>query len=65
MRKIWLLNIIFIIVEIIAFIPLTIAVFGDMNPDIITISAVILGLGMVGNFICVIIRAIRESKGGS
>jgi hypothetical protein len=33
MSKVHLLNIIFLIVEIIAFIPLTIEVFGDMNPD--------------------------------
>ena len=40
------LNIIFLIVEVIAFIRLTIEVFGDMNPDVLTISAVIFGIGL-------------------
>ncbi len=62
MSKVHLLNVIFLIVEIIAFIPLTIEVFGDMNPDVLTISAIVFGVGMVGNCICAIVRAIRESK---
>lgn len=62
MSKVHLLNIIFLIVEIIAFIPLTIEVFGDMKPDVLTISTIIFGVGMVGNCICVIARAIREPK---
>ncbi len=62
MRKVHLWNIIFLIVEIIAFIPLTAAVFGDRNPDILMISAIIFGAGMVGNCVCVIMRAIGESK---
>ncbi len=62
MSKVYLLNIIFLIVEIFAFILLTIEVFGDMNPDVLTISAIIFGVGMVGNCICVIVRAIHESK---
>ena len=62
MNKVHLLSIIFLIVEVIAFIPLTIEVFGDMNPDVIAISAIVLGAGMVGNCICTIVRAIRKSK---
>lgn len=62
MGKVRLLNVIFLIVEVIAFIPLTIEVFGDMNPDVLTISAIVFGVGMVGNCICAIVRAIRESK---
>ncbi len=62
MSKAYLLNFLFLIVEIIAFIPLTIEVFGDMDPNVLTISAIVFGVGMVGNCICVIVRAIRESK---
>ena len=62
MSKVHLLSIIFLVVEVIAFIPLTIEVFGDMNPDIITISAIVLGVGMVGNCICTIVRVIHKSK---
>lgn len=56
------LNIIFLIVEVIAFIRLTIEVFGDMNPDVLTISAVIFGIGLAGNCIFTIVGAIREMK---
>ena len=56
------LNIIFLIVEVIAFIRLTIEVFGDMNPDVLTISAVVFGIGLAGNCIFTIVGAIREMK---
>lgn len=62
MKKIRLLNIIFMIAALIATIPLTIEVFGDMNPDIIMISAIIIGIGLAGNLVCVVARAIMESK---
>ena len=62
MSKVHLLNVIFLIVEVIAFIPLMIEVFGDMNPDVLTVSAIVFGIGMVGNCICAIVRAICESK---
>ena len=62
MSKLSMLNIVFIVIEIIAFIPLTIEVFGDMDPDIITISAVIFGVGMIGACICSFIRAVSKIK---
>ncbi len=62
MKKIHLLNITFLIAALIATFPLTIEVFGDMNPDVIKISAIIIGIGLAGNLICAIIRAIAESK---
>lgn len=62
MNKANLSNIIFLIVEIIAFIRLTIEVFGDMNPDVLTISAIVFGVGMIGNCIFMIVRVIRKSK---
>ena len=40
MRKVYLLNVFFLIAEVISFIPLTIEIFGDMNPDIIIKSAI-------------------------
>ena len=60
MNKVHLLNIVFLIVEVIAFIPLTIEVFGDMKPDVLTISAVIFGIGLAGNCIFTIVRVIRK-----
>ena len=62
MKKINLLNRIFLIVALIAMIPLTIEVFGDRNPNVIRISAILIGIGLAGNLICAIIRAIVESK---
>lgn len=62
MSKAYLLNFLFLIVEIIAFISLTIEVLGDMDPNVLTISSIVFWVGMVGNCICVIVRAIRESK---
>lgn len=62
MNKVRLLNFIFLIIEIMAFIPLTIEVFGDMNPNVLTISAIIFGIGMIGNCICVIVKDIRELR---
>lgn len=62
MSKLRLLSIIFISVAFIAWIPLTIEVFGDINPDVIIISASIFGVGIIGACTCSIIRAIRELK---
>lgn len=62
MNKVHFLSVIFLIVAVIAFIPLTTEVFGDMNPDVLTISAIVCGVGMVGSGICTIVRVIRELK---
>ena len=62
MNKVYVLQIIFIIVQVFAVIPLTAAVFGDMNPDIISASAIVIWVGILGNTICAIIRAVQESK---
>ncbi len=62
MNKVNILNIIFLIVEIIAFIRLTIEVFGDRNPDVLTTFAIIFGIGVAGNCIFTIVRAILELK---
>ncbi len=56
------MNIIFLIVEVIAFIRLTIDVFGDMNPEVLTISAIIFGIGLAGNCIFTIVRVLCELK---
>ena len=62
MNKVYVLQIIFIIIQVFAAIQLTAAVFGDMNPDIISASAIVIWVGMLGNMICAIIRAVQESK---
>ncbi len=56
------MNIIFLIIEVIAFIRLTIEIFGNMNPDVITVSAIIFGIGLAGNCIFTIVIVIRELK---
>ena len=63
MSKLYTLNIVFLIVSIIAFIPLTIEVFGGMNSDIMIVSVCVMGIGILGNSICAIIRVIRKFAG--
>lgn len=62
MRKVHWLSVIFLMVQVLAFIPLTVEVFGDKNPQVLTISAIIFGVGMIGNGICVIVKANHELK---
>lgn len=62
MDKVRVLQIVFLFVQIIAFIPLTAEIFGKMNPDVISVSAAAVGAGLCGNMICAIIRAVRELK---
>ena len=62
MSKMHLASIIFLIVEVIALIPLTVEIFGDMNTDIITISAAVFFIGLIGNCVCSFIRAVSERK---
>lgn len=62
MKRLRLLSIIFIFIAIIAFIPLTIEVFGDMKLNVIKISASIMLAGLVSSCICLFIRAIGELK---
>ncbi len=60
MRKVYVLQIIFCAVMILAAIPLTVQVFGGMDPDVITVSALFLGAGLLGNGVCAVVRAVRE-----
>ena len=62
MSKVYVLQIIFVLVQVMAAVPLTIAVFGDRDPDWISVSAIVIWVGMIGNMICAIIRAAQESK---
>lgn len=63
MNRLRLMSIIFIFIAIIAFIPLTIEIFGDMNLNVIKISASIMLVGLISSCICSFIRAIGELKG--
>ena len=63
MSKLYTLNIVFLIVSIIAIIPLTIEVFGDMSPDLMIVSVCVMGIGILGSSICAIIRAIKKFAG--
>ncbi len=62
MSKIHIAQIIFVVIEILAFIPLTIEVFGDMEPDIIIVSALVMGIGLFGSCICGVTRAVRDER---
>ncbi len=62
MNKVHLVQIIFVVVEILAAIPLTIEVFGDMDPGVITVSAVVLWVGMIGSMVCALIRVAQAKK---
>ncbi len=55
-NKVWLVQILFVSLCVIAAIPLTIAVFTDMNPSVISVCAALIGIGLVGNMICALIR---------
>lgn len=61
-KALLILNIIFIFIAFVALIPLTIEVFGSMNPDVIIISARIMQVALIGAFILSIIRAVNKSK---
>ncbi len=62
MNKVRALQIIFIIVEVFAAIPLTAEVFGDMDPAVMSVSAIVIWVGLLGNMVCAIIRAAHGSK---
>ena len=62
MSKMHLASVVFLIVEVIALIPLTAEIFGDMNTDIITVSAAAFFVGLIGNCLCSFIRALKEWK---
>ena len=62
MSKLRLASVIFIFVEVIAFVPLTAEIFGDMNTDIIIVSALIALVGLIGSCTCSFIRAVHEIK---
>ena len=62
MNKAYVLQIIFVMVQVIAFIPLTVEVFGGMNTAVISVSTAVIGAGLLGNMICAIIKALQESK---
>ena len=55
-NKVWLVQILFVSLCVIAAIPLTIAVFSDMNPTVISVCAALIGIGLVGNMIGALIR---------
>ena len=61
MGKLNLLIGIFLAVELIAFIPLTIEIFTDMNTDIIIASAVAFGIGLIGNCVSVIVKSVKKT----
>ena len=60
MNKLRLVSIVFLIVAVIACIPLTIEIYGDMNTDVIIPSAYVFGGAIVVFFVLSYIRAIIE-----
>ena len=55
-NKVWLVQILFVSLCVIAAIPLSIAVFSDMNPTVISVCAALIGIGLIGNMIGALIR---------
>ena len=60
--KLRIVSVAFLIIALIAMIPLALEVFGHMNPDTMMISAVIVGIGLLGSCVCTLIRAMQEMK---
>ena len=60
MSKLRLWNTVFIVVLVIAWIPLTIEIFGKMNTDVIMIFGIIMWVALIGACTCSIIRAVQE-----
>ena len=61
-NKVWVVQILFVSLSVIASIPLTIAVFSDMNPTVISVCATLIGIGLVGNMICALIRLYLKER---
>lgn len=62
MGKVRMLQIVFMAVQLAAAVCLTVAVFGTKNMDFISISALVIGAGLLGNVLCAVIRAVQEQK---
>lgn len=62
MSKLRLASVVFLIIEAFALIPLTVEIFGNLNTDIITVSAVFFFVGLIGSCICSFIRGVNELK---
>lgn len=60
--KLRLLSIVFLVVAVIALIPLTLEVFGHMDPDTMIVSAIFVGIGLLGSCVCTLIRGVREMQ---
>jgi len=61
-NKVWFVQILLISLSVIAAVPLTIAVFTDMNPTVISITATLIGIGLFGNMICAFIRLYLKER---
>ena len=60
MSKLHLWSIIFLVIAVIALIPLAVEIFGYMNTDIIIVSSSVFGVGLLGSCICTIARVVRN-----
>lgn len=62
MKKIWIWNIVFIVVAVIAFIPLTVEIFGELAYEEILPWSIIFLVGLFGSCICAFIRVGMNLK---
>ncbi len=62
MGRLRLWSIIFLVIAVIAFVLLTVEIFGHINPDIIIILASVFGVGILGTCICTISKVVYEYK---
>ena len=60
--KLRIVSVAFLVVALVAMIPLTLEVFGHMDPDTMMISAVVVGIGLLGSCVCSFARAVQELK---
>ena len=60
MSKLHLWSIIFVVIEVIALVPMGVEIFGHMNTDSIIVSAIVFGVGLLGSCICTIAGVVRN-----
>lgn len=55
-------SIILISISVVALVPLSVEIFRRMNTDVIRVSAILVGVGLIGSCICSIASAVQDDK---
>jgi len=56
MKKVWIAQIVFLLVLVIGVLLLALEIFGHMDPNRVILLAVITGVGLLGNCACALWR---------